>query len=741
MCFRVEVGGVGEQEAQRVADAAVAFDYALQDFVGDRQLARVVGRGHPQAQHFRAQRVRHLLRRDHVAHGFGHLAPVAVDDEAVGQQRLVRRASVQHAGYEQRRVKPAAVLVRTFEVEVGRELQVRPVRAGAARVRVRPADHGLVGGAGVEPHVQRVLDLDVLFRFRAQQLFRIQRLPGFDAALRHALGHLLQQFERARMQLVGFLVDKEGHGHAPLPLARQRPVGPVTDHAAQARLAPVRIKARVVYAAQCSRAQRLGRLFPLESGRRVHAREPLRAGAVDDGRLVPPAMHVAVHVVFAVEQRAGFVHLLDDLRIGLPDHHAAEERQRGNVFAVGHHRREDLLIRHAVVAAGIEVLHAVGGRAVDDAGAGVQRHVFAEVHRRQALVERMLKADQLQRLALAGRECRSRQFVARQAGFLQVGCEDQQSAFGRDQVVVVVRVHVQRLVPGNGPGRGGPYDDIAVFGRQLHHAESPGDFLRLGERKADVDRKILLVHVLDFGLGQGRTAIEAPVDRLQAAVDVALLQQLAQRADFIGLVAVGHGEVRTVPVAEHAQPLEILLLPLDLLHGVGAGEALRLFHRQVLAVLLLDLALDRHAVAVPTGHIDCIEAREAARLDDDVLQNFVHRMADVDVAIGVRRTVVQDKFRPALGGGANLLVQPPLLPVLDPFRFALGEIAAHGKRRVGEIQGVLVISHFSVRQCNGSVSEASAIRARRRSCSCAFIRSQKLSRNFTIPGDARLQCN
>jgi hypothetical protein len=54
---RVEVGGVGEQEAQRVADAAIGLDDALEDLVGDRQLAGVVGGRHPQAQDLGAERV------------------------------------------------------------------------------------------------------------------------------------------------------------------------------------------------------------------------------------------------------------------------------------------------------------------------------------------------------------------------------------------------------------------------------------------------------------------------------------------------------------------------------------------------------------------------------------------------------------------------------------------------------------------------------------------------------------
>src|SRR5467141_971639 len=53
----LEVGGVGEQEAARIAHAATALHHVLQDLLGDEQLARVVGARHPQPQDFRAQRI------------------------------------------------------------------------------------------------------------------------------------------------------------------------------------------------------------------------------------------------------------------------------------------------------------------------------------------------------------------------------------------------------------------------------------------------------------------------------------------------------------------------------------------------------------------------------------------------------------------------------------------------------------------------------------------------------------
>ena len=59
----------------------------------------------------------------------------------------------------------------------------------------------------------------------------------------------------------------------------------------------------------------------------------------------------------------------------------------------------------------------------------------------------------------------------------------------------------------------------------------------LVERESDVDRDVLAILVLDLGFGQRALAVEAPVDRLQAAIQIALLEQLAERANLVGLVA------------------------------------------------------------------------------------------------------------------------------------------------------------------------------------------------------------
>src|SRR5262252_6069867 len=109
------------------------------------------------------------------------------------------------------------------------------------------------------------------------------------------------------------------------------------------------------------------------------------------------------------EQRAGIADRVNDLRIRVPDQLAAEERQARRVTAVALHRIEDVIVAQTVAPARLEVLDAIGRRAVDDAGAGVEGNVLAEIDGCEAFVERVTKGDVLERLSLGRRDSRSRE--------------------------------------------------------------------------------------------------------------------------------------------------------------------------------------------------------------------------------------------------------------------------------------------------------------------------------------------
>ena len=243
-------------------------------------------------------------------------------------------------------------------------------------------------------------------------------------------------------------------------------------------------------------------------------------------------------------------------------------------------------------------------------------------------------------------------------------------------------MHVERLVRRNRPRRRCPDHDVAFL--RHRHAKCRAQFIVLGKRKTHVNRQIGFVLVFHFRLGQRRFAVKTPVHRFQTAIDVAFVQNFAQRTDFVRFVGKIHGFVRIVPLAQYAQTHKVHFLRLDLLSSVSAGFFLHLTRGQTTPVDGLDFVLNRHAVTIPARYIRCIKARHRARFDDDVLENFVHRVTDVNVTVRIRRAVVQNEFRTVLLGSdlTNFVIAFLLMPLRDPLRFAFGQITTHRKRRV-----------------------------------------------------------
>ncbi len=121
------------------------------------------------------------------------------------------------------------------------------------------------------------------------------------------------------------------------------------------------------------------------------------------------------------------------------------------------------------------------------------------------------------------------------------------------QHVGELRVRRQPLVGGQGPGRGGPGDQeqrpLPALAVARPHRLEQGVLVRGGE--AHVHGGRLLVLVLHLRLRQGGAAVEAPVNGLEAALQVAGGDHFAQGPHGVRLGAVVHGQVRRIPVAQH----------------------------------------------------------------------------------------------------------------------------------------------------------------------------------------------
>ena len=68
-------------------------------------------------------------------------------------------------------------------------------------------------------------------------------------------------------------------------------------------------------------------------------------------------------------------------------------------------------------------------------------------------------------------------------------------------------------------------------------------------------------------------------------------------------------------------------------------------------------------------------------------------MANVDITISIWRAIMQDELGTTQAGGAYFFIALLCQPLGEHLRFALGQIATHGERRIGKIKSFFIINH------------------------------------------------
>src|ERR1700719_2650678 len=89
-----------------------------------------------------------------VGPGFGNFLSIKVDDEAMSETHLVRRAIVHRDAGHERGLKPAAMLIGCFEIHIGRITQFRMSGADRAMrdAAIDPDVDGIVAFRGSSRH-------------------------------------------------------------------------------------------------------------------------------------------------------------------------------------------------------------------------------------------------------------------------------------------------------------------------------------------------------------------------------------------------------------------------------------------------------------------------------------------------------------------------------------------------------------------------------------------------------------
>jgi hypothetical protein len=96
-------------------------------------------------------------------------------------------------------------------------------------------------------------------------------------------------------------------------------------------------------------------------------------------------------------------------------------------------------------------------------------------------------------------------------------------------------------------------------------------------------------------------------------------------------------------------------------------------------------------MTIPTRNVRGAFAQHCLRFHHEILEDFVERRAHVHVAVGKRRTIMQNKQLASLSRLLNLLVKLRLFPSPEHFRLARGEVRLHRKIRARQVQCVFVV--------------------------------------------------
>ena len=584
-------------------------------------------------------------------------------------------AAAQQRRDGEQRVEPAARLVERLADEV-RRVQLVERQLALERLVALGERHR----ARVKPHVD---DLRHARRDRAA-LLAVERHVVDERAMRVVepdARALLEVLERPDHRDVALLAAPHRQRRAPVALARQRPVDVVLQPAPEAPVLDVlRVPGDLLVGGQ----QLVATL------RRGEV--PRRLGVVQQRRRAAPAVRIGVLVDLRAQQPAAVAQVLDEVGVGVLDEAPGVAADALVVRAVEAHRVDDV---QPVLRAEAKVVLAERDRRVHEAGAVLGGDEVGEQHGVAALAvlaardvgKRRLVAHAVDRRAREALEDLHLRAVAEHLLDERLGEHD-----GRVERAGL-RAHVRQL----GIDRDGGVGDERPR-RRRPHEQLVAALQRapvLGDGEPHVDGRVLdvLVAERDLVARQRGAAARAVRDDLVAFVQQTLVGDLLQRPPDRFDVRRVERAVGVVEVQPEADPLGQRVPVLEEQEHRLATAGVELRDAVLLDLLLrrdpeqlLDLDLDRQAVAVPAAAaLDEIAAhRPKAR--EDVLEGAAQDVVHAGRPVGRRRALPEDPRRRALAAAQRLAEDVALTPALEHRLLEVGKglLRVYRARRHGD---------------------------------------------------------
>ena len=270
----------------------------------------------------------------------------------------------------------------------------------------------------------------------------------------------------------------------------------------------------------------------------------------------------------------------------------------------------------------------------------------------------------------------------------QITGNDGGATIDNNSYVFCRRVKNDALVCGERPWRSGPDGYIHLAFIRFKASRGSRHF------KTNEDGRAYFVAVFDFSFSKCRVAVATPMNGLTATIHTAIKIELLENLNVACFIFRQVGKVRIIPLSTHTKALEALALTVKLLSSVFAtdlAERSRIDLGHLLfAELFLNLIFNRQAMTVPAGNIGCVETAHRLVLNDEVFKDLIEGMADMNGAICIRRTIVQDEGCIILVLFKHLCVNVDVVPILKALRFVFRQVRTHREVGARQIHGLLV---------------------------------------------------
>ena len=426
----------------------------------------------------------------------------------------------------------------------------------------------------------------------------------------------------------------------------------------------------------------------------INGAEPLFGCTEDDGMVAAPAMRVLVGDVLHAHQVAGLLDVLQNNFVGSPDLKACKLFACffGQVTAIVHGDNNGNL--RVVVDADFKVLNTVARCGMNAAGAAFQGNVVTQDNQALAVQEGVLILHQLKfRAENAGlQNLVILDMAGFHGGFHQTGSHQVIFIADFDEGILQAGVQAGCHVGGQGPGGGGPDHDPCLVQRDTVLGQNTVGVI--GELKADIDRIALVLGILDFGFCQSSTILRAPVNGFHALVDIAFLGHLAKDLHLACLKFGAQGQVGVGEIALNAQAGELAVHHINML-GSKLFADLAQFQLGNAGLFIAQrgqsLQLNGQTVGIIARNIGSTVARHVLFTDDDILDDLVQGSTHMDITVGIRRAIMQNKARQIRVMFDHFFVDVVFLPILQHFGFLFRQPGTHFKGGSHLMDGIIVI--------------------------------------------------